>query len=70
MMTDFKKNLLELKISGTINDKSKKNPGYHFKLWIGTEEEPLVEWMEEKAAGQCGKIMKKIRFPFKFQYLN
>jgi len=51
MITDFKKNLLELKICGTINDKSKKNPGYHFKLWIGTDEEPLVEWMEEKAAG-------------------
>jgi len=66
MLTDFKKNLLEMKILGTINDTSKKNAGYHFKIRVGNEEEYLAEWMEDKSAGNIGKIMKKIRFPFKF----
>ena len=68
-MTDFKKSLFELRIFGTINDKIKKCAGYLFKLKIG-EEETIGEWFEGKGAGSNGKIMKKIRFPLKFQYLS
>lgn len=68
MLTDYKKSLFELRISGTINDKVKKCSGYLFKLKIG-EEEVLAEWFEDKKAGANGKILRKIRFPLKFQYL-
>jgi hypothetical protein len=30
----------------------------------------IAEWQEKKEAGKAGKIMKKIRFPLKFEYLN
>jgi hypothetical protein len=30
----------------------------------------IAEWQEKKEAGKAGKLMKKIRFPLKFEYLN
>lgn len=36
----------------------------------GNEDEVIAEWFEGKAAASNGKIMKKIRFPMKFAYLN
>ena len=69
MLTDFKKSLLEMKIVGTINDKFKKCAGYNFKIKVG-KDDIVAEWSEGKSAGSNGKIMKKIRFPFKFKYLN
>jgi hypothetical protein len=64
-----------LKLQGTVNDKIKKCAGYEFRLKIksggeGNDDETIAEWFEGKAAGGNGKIMKKIRFPMKFAYLN
>jgi hypothetical protein len=73
MVTDFKKTLLELKIQGTINDPIKKCAGYLFQIKISTQQKEdvvIAEWYEGKQAGKNGKIMKKIRFPFKFEYIN
>lgn len=71
-LTDFKKTLLELRLQGTINDKFKKCAGYLFKIKFDTngDGETIAEWFEGKSAGSNGKIMKKIRFPLKFQYFN
>lgn len=69
-LTDFKKSLLELKLQGVVNDKIKKCAGYEFRLKIGTEDEIIAEWFEGKNASSMGKIMKKIRLPMKFAYLN
>lgn len=69
MLTDFKKTLLELKLNGTINDPLMKCAGYIFQLRIG-EDLIIAEWFEKKEAGKAGKIMRKIRFPLKFEYLN
>jgi hypothetical protein len=30
----------------------------------------IAEWQEKKEAGKAGKIMRKVRFPLKFEYLN
>ena len=69
MLTDFKKTLLELRINGTINDTIMKCAGYLFQIKIG-DDLVIAEWHERKEAGKSGKIMKKIRFPLKFEYLN
>ena len=69
MLTDFKKTLLELKLNGTINDPLMKCAGYIFQLKIG-DDLVIAEWQEKKDAGKAGKIMRKIRFPLKFEYLN
>jgi hypothetical protein len=69
MLTDFKKTLLELRINGTVNDPIMKCAGYLFQIRIG-DDLVIAEWHERKEAGKAGKIMKKIRFPLKFEYLN
>jgi hypothetical protein len=69
MLTDFKRTLLELRILGNINDPIMKCAGYLFQLKIG-DECIIAEWQEDRGAGKNGKIMKKIRFPLKFEYLN
>lgn len=69
MLTDFKKTLLELRINGTVNDTIMKCAGYLFQIKIG-DDLVIAEWHERKEAGKAGKIMKKIRFPLKFEYLN
>jgi hypothetical protein len=69
-LTDLKKTLLELKIQGQINDTIKKCAGYIFQIKIGQEEEIIAEWLEDKSAASNGKIMKKIRFPLKFEHVN
>jgi hypothetical protein len=69
MLMDFKKCLMELRIVGTINDPYKKCAGYLFQLKI-CETTVIAEWYEGKNAGNHGKILKKIRFPLKFEYLS
>jgi hypothetical protein len=69
MLTDFKKTLLELRLLGTMNDPILKCAGYMFNIKIG-EETVIAEWFEGKEAGKGRKIMRKIRFPLKFEYLN
>jgi hypothetical protein len=69
MLTDFKKTLLELRLSGVMNDPVHKCAGYIFQLKIA-DDVVIAEWQEKKEAGKAGKILRKIRFPLKFEYLN
>lgn len=52
-----------------MNDPILKCAGYIFQLKIA-DDVVIAEWQEKKEAGKLGKLMKKIRFPLKFEYLN
>lgn len=66
MTTDLKKLVIELNIVGTLRDKINKSSGLQFELKVG--EELIAKWFEMDTVYE--KLHKKIRFPFKFKYLN
>eukprot|EP00347_Sterkiella_histriomuscorum_P011703 403371431 len=67
-MQDLKKCMLEMSLVGMIRDDLKRSDGMQFEVKIG--DELVAKWFEPKSMSSQHGLIKKIRFPFKFRFLN